>query len=200
MYAGKQDTLRRLDLVGSTWTTLLHKPAGEFGPSPPLTRRPGAFVGPRCWAGGHSRVLLAGSLYFSFLPRRPESLPSLISCLSSLRKVCWYFVCFLVYLLLSTFRWKMICKTGKPFISQDCFHLHVGSRALQPLLNIAKSTASLLCDPMSYWYVGWFHVIKQKQKPHPAQSSFESIFIAQTFIHISSEYFLFTRLYPDWNG
>lgn len=110
-------TLWRLDLVGSTWTTLLHKPAGEFGPSPPLTRRPGAFVGPRCWAGGHSRVLLAGSLYFSFLPRWPESLPSLNSCLSSLRKVCWYFVCFLVYFLISIFRWKMICKTGKPFIS-----------------------------------------------------------------------------------
>lgn len=99
-----------------------------------------------CWAGRHIRGSPTGSLYFSSLPRWPVFLPSVYSCLSSLRKVWWFFVCF-VYFLISIFRWKMICKTGKPFISQGCFNLHVASRALQPLLNIAKSTASLLCDP-----------------------------------------------------
>lgn len=148
-------------------------------------------------AGGHTRVLLACSLYFSFLPRWPESLPSVNSCLSSLRKVCWFFVCFLVYFLISIFRWKMICKTRKPFISQGCFHLHVGVQSFAISIEYCQKHSFSSVWPYVI-LICWVISCYKTTNPHLSQSSFESVFIAQTFIHISSEYFLCTRLYPDW--
>lgn len=124
-------------------------------PSPSLTRCHEALARLGRRAGGHIAIVGEGptlscqqDLSISFSPRWPAFLPSFYSHLPSLRKG-WGFN--------TIFRRELICKTGKLFISRGCFILPVGSRALhqhcrclQPLLNIAKTTASLSCDP----YIG----------------------------------------------
>lgn len=108
---------------------------GRCGPSPEQAP-PGT-----CWTEMLSRwtqqncrlVLPAGSLYCSSLPRWPVLLSSVYSQLPSLTQVFvelgWFF-------LNTIFRWKIMCETGKLFISQGCFILQVRSK---PFTHIADA-------------------------------------------------------------